>query len=231
MRNFPILGHIRYIFEFIRPEIQQYFIASDDQERPFNREQLSLVYERAKNIEAVKSFGVDYDIHRIGYAWVLHSLNPKHFRDINPRVMIGNEQCTQPYAASYLNISTKSFGALSQNAIEALNMGAKKVYSFITLEKGVSNYHLKGGDITLQIGTDYFVFRTKNGQFDINKFKEKALLSTINMIEIKLSKGAKPGHGGLLPKDKITPDITKIRDIAMTKDVVSPPVHSAFQRQ
>ena len=229
LRNFPVLGHMRYILEFFRPEVQQYFVASDQSERPFDRQTRTLVYQRAKGIEDTLPFGTERDITKPGYEWVLHSLAPIHADDVDPRIIIGNEQCSKPYSASRLNISAMSFGALSQPAIIALNKGAK-IGNFYhnTGEGGLTEYHLQGGDITLQIGTGYFGFRTEDGNFDPNKFKKQALLEEIKMIEIKLSQGAKPAHGGVLPKEKLTAEIAKIRDVPMGKDVLSPPAHTAF---
>lgn len=229
LRNFPVLGHMRYILEFFRPEIQQYFVASDDSERPFDRRTRTVVYERAKGIPDTISFGNDKDIMKAGYEWALHSLSPKHHTDVDPRIIVGNEQCKQPYSASRLNISAMSFGALSKHAITALNLGARKGgFYHNTGEGGLTEYHLHGGDVVLQIATAYFGFRTPDGNFDPDKFRKQAILPEIKMIEIKLSQGAKPGHGGMLPKEKITPEIAKIRDVGMDKDVISPPTHKAF---
>lgn len=229
LRNFPILGHMRYILEFFRPEIQQYFVASDDSERPFDRKTRTIVYERAKGIPDTISFGNDRDIMKAGYEWALHSLAPKHHADVDPRIIIGNEQCKQPYSASRLNISALSFGALSKNAIMALNLGAKKGnFLHNTGEGGLTEYHLQGGDVGLQVATAYFGFRTEDGNFDPDKFRQQAILPNVKLIEIKLSQGAKPAHGGMLPKEKITPEIAKIRGVGMDKDVISPPTHKAF---
>lgn len=229
LRNFPVLGHMRYILEFFRPEIQQYFVAADDSERPFDRETRTLIYERAKNIEGNIAFGTDRDIMRPGYEWALHSLNPKHHAEVDSRITVGNAQCKQPYSASRLNISAMSFGALSKTAITALNLGAKKGgFCHNTGEGSLTDYHLQGGDVVLQVATAYFGFRTPDGNFDPEKFKVKANLDAVKMVEIKLSQGAKPAHGGLLPKEKITPEIAKIRDVGMDKDVLSPATHKAF---
>ena len=229
LRNFPILGHMRYILEFFRPEIQQYFVASDDSERPFDRKTRKVVYERAKGIPDTISFGNDFDIVKPGYEWALHSLSPKHHDEVEDRILVGNSQCSQPYSASRLNISALSYGALSKNAIQALNLGAKMGgFCHNTGEGGLTKYHMHGGDIVLQVATAYFGFRTEYGNFDPEKFKEKALLPNVKMIEIKLSQGAKPAHGGMLPKEKITPEIAEIRGVGMDKDVISPPTHKAF---
>jgi glutamate synthase domain-containing protein 2 len=229
LRNFPILGHLRYILEFFRPEIQQYFVASDDSERPFDRKTRTVVYERAKGIPDTVSFGNDKDIMKPGYEWALHSLTPKPHSAVDERIIIGNEQCRQPYSASRLNISALSFGALSKNAIMALNLGAKKGgFLHNTGEGGLTEYHLQGGDVGLQVATAYFGFRTPDGDFDPEKFRQQATLPNVKIIEIKLSQGAKPAHGGLLPKEKITPEIAKIRGVPMDKDVLSPPTHRTF---
>ncbi len=229
LRNFPIIGHMRYILEFFRPEIQQYFVASDDSERPFDRKTRTVVYERSKGIPDTISFGNDKDIMKAGYEWALHSLSPKHHTDLDPRIIIGNSQCKQPYLASRLNISALSFGALSKNAIMALNLGAKKGgFLHNTGEGGLTEYHLLGGDVGLQVATAYFGFRTEDGNFDPEKFKKQATLPNIKIIEIKLSQGAKPAHGGMLPKEKITPEIAKIRGVPMGRDVISPPTHKTF---
>ena len=229
LRNFPVLGHIRYILEFFRPEIQQYFIASDTSEKPFNRHVRDMVYQRSKGVEDTIAFGTSEDIMEVGYEWASHSLAPKHFKDVYNRINIGNFQCTKPYLASRLNISALSYGALSKNAIMALNQGAKKGnFYHNTGEGGLTNYHLQGGDIALQIGTAYFGFRDENSNFDPEKFAEKAQKESIKIIEIKLSQGAKPGHGGLLPKEKITDEIAEIRGVGKDKDVESPASHTAF---
>ncbi len=229
LRNFPVLGHMRYILEFFRPEIQQYFVASDDSERPFDRKTRTIVYERAKGIPDTISFGNDKDIMKAGYEWALHSLSPKHHANVDPRITIGNEQCRQPYSASRLNISAISFGALSKNAIMALNLGAKQGnFLHNTGEGGLTDYHLLGGDVGLQVATAYFGFRTEDGNFDPEKFRQQAMMPNVKLIEIKLSQGAKPAHGGMLPKEKITPEIARIRGVGMDKDVISPPTHKAF---
>lgn len=229
LRNFPILGHIRYLLEFIRPEIQQYFIADDEEELPFNRETRTLVYERAKNIRDTIPFGTERDILKVGYTWALHSLAPKHMSEVNPRVIIGGPDCKKPYNASILNISAMSFGSLSGKAIMALNEGAKLGgFAHNTGEGGLSPYHLQGGDIVFQLGTAYFGCRNEEGNFDETEFVKLANLDEVKMIEIKLSQGAKPSHGGILPAAKLTPEIAAIRKVAMGKDVLSPAAHTAF---
>ncbi|MBK2268285.1 FMN-binding glutamate synthase family protein [Francisella philomiragia] len=229
LRNFPIVGHMRFILEFIRPEIQQYFIADNESEKPFGRETRSTIYRRAKGLNDTVAFGTEKDIDRVGYEWVTHSLVPKHLDEVETRVKFGGSDCKQPYMASHLNISAMSFGALSANAIMALNKGAKLgEFCHCTGEGGLTKYHLQGGDIVFQIGTAYFGCRTEDGNFSAEKFAEKANLDSVKMIEIKLSQGAKPSHGGVLPAAKITPEIAEIRGVSMGKDVLSPPAHSAF---
>ena len=229
LRNFPVLGHIRFLLEFFRPEIQQYFIASDTEEKPFDRQQRTIVYERAKGVEDTLAFGTERDIQAAGYEWTIHSLSPIHPKDVDPRITIGNYQCKQPYNASRLNISAMSFGAISKHAVIALNKAAKLGnFSHNTGEGGLTDYHLQGGDVVMQIGTGYFGFRTHDGHFDPEKFVEKAKLPNIKMIEIKLSQGAKPSHGGVLPKEKLTPEIIAIRDVKPNEDVISPPAHTTF---
>ena len=231
LRNFPILGHIRYIFEFFRPEIQQYFIADDKSEKPFDRDTRTVVYRRSKGINDTTSFGTDKDVYAVGYEWIAHSLTPKDPLDVENRVFIGGPDCKHPYSASRLNISAMSYGALSKNALIAANKGAAlgKFYQN-TGEGGLTPYHDNGGDVVFQIGTGYFCVRNKDtGEFDEQKFKERVQPSFIKMIEIKLSQGAKPAHGGVLPAAKITAEIAEIRGCNFGKDVLSPPSHSAFE--
>ncbi|MFT5710877.1 MAG: glutamate synthase domain-containing protein 2 [Halioglobus sp.] len=229
-RIYPVVGWLRYLFEYIRPEIQQYFVESDTNGVPVAREFRSLIYQRAKGARDTRPFGTIFDVNRDGYEWINHSLAPKHLTDHNPRVVFGGSQCTQPYAASPLNISAMSFGALSKNAIMALNKGASLGgFAHNTGEGGLSPYHLQyGGDIIWQIGTGYFGCRDEPGNFDPQLFSEKAGKDVVKMIEIKLSQGAKPGHGGILPAIKLTEEIAAIRHVPMGKDVVSPAAHSAF---
>ncbi len=229
LRNFPVLGHIRYVLEFLRPEIQQYFIASDEEERPFNREIRSIVYQRAKNVRDTVPFGTERDILQIGYTWVLHSLSPKQASEVEPRVIVGGPDCKKPYSASRLNISAMSFGSLSPNALMALNKGAQLGgFAHNTGEGGLSPYHLQGGDIIFQLGTAYFGCRDDKGGFDEKEFAVEANRDEVKMIEIKLSQGAKPSHGGILPAAKLTPEIAKVRKVQMGHDVISPAAHSAF---
>lgn len=224
LRNFPVLGHMRYILEFIRPEIQQYFIANDEEERPFNRETRSIIYQRAKGVRDTVPFGTERNILEPGYTWVLHSLDPKHVSEVEPRIIVGGPDCKKPYSASRLNISAMSFGALSANALMALNRGAKLGgFAHNTGEGGLSPYHLQGGDVIFQIGTAYFGCRDDQGHFDENEFAKEATREEIKMIEIKLSQGAKPSHGGILPAAKLTEEIATVRKVKMGQDVLSPP--------
>ena len=229
LRNFPVLGHMRFILEFFRPEIQQYIIADDIEERPFNRETRAIIYQRAKGVRDTVPFGTEKDISAVGYTWVLHSLAPKSHSDVQSRVIVGGPDCKKPYSASRLNISAMSFGALSANALMALNKGAQLGgFAHNTGEGGLSPYHLQGGDIIFQIGTGYFGCRNNQGLFDDDEFEREATREEVKMIEIKLSQGAKPSHGGILPKAKLTQEIATVRKVPMGHDVVSPMAHSAF---
>lgn len=229
LRNFPVVGHFRYLFEEIRPEIHQYFVESNDDGRPFSREDRSAVYQRSKGELDTLPFGTQRDLYAPGYDWINHSLAPVAPGDFDSRVTIGEGTCSQPYDASILNISAMSFGSLSGNAIEALNRGAKKGgFAHNTGEGAISPHHLHGGDLIWQIGTGYFGCRTKDGDFDPVQFEENAKQDCVKMIEIKLSQGAKPGHGGILPAAKITPEIAEIRGVELGKDVLSPPAHRTF---
>jgi glutamate synthase domain-containing protein 2 len=226
-RLYPVVAYLRYFLESYRVEIQQYFIANNTEELPFNREQRSLVYQRSKNELDTVAFGTQRDLMENNYLSLWHSLSPIHLTHHTQRVLIGEQNCSQPYSASYLNISAMSFGALSPNAIEALNLGAKKAGCFHnTGEGGASPYHLKhGGDLVWQIGTGLFGCRDENGRFKAESFVKTATLPQVKMIEIKLSQGAKPGHGGVLPKAKITDEIASIRHISKDRDCVSPAIN------
>jgi len=233
LRNFPILGRGRYIMEILRPKIYQYFIESDTDGTPISRIYRSVVYQRAKEQLASTPFGTQLDVYQTGYEWINHSIYPKDLRklDISKlRVLVGGKECKQPYNASILNISAMSFGALSPTAVESLNWGAKDGgFAHNTGEGGISPYHLKhGGDIFWQIGTGYFGCRDDQGNFFPEAFKERAQLPNVKMIEIKLSQGAKPGHGGILPKEKNTVEIAKIRLVKPHTSVHSPSCHTAF---
>lgn len=227
---YPVIGLFRYLFESIRPEIQQYFVESNINGRPINREFRALVYQRAKNERDTRPFGTQFDVYSAGYEWMNHSMKPAPFTDEHPRIKFGGPDCSKPYLASPLNISAMSFGALSKHAILALNKGAKiGNFAHNTGEGGLSPYHLEhGGDIIWQIGTAYFSCRDSAGNFDREKFSERAQLDVVKMIEIKISQGAKPGHGGILPAAKLTAEIAEIRHVPMGKDVVSPAAHTAF---
>jgi len=230
LRNFPLIGHFRYILEFIRPEIHQYFIADNLNERPFNRATRSLIYQRAKGMRDTIPFGTQDHVDEPGFESIRHSLKPTIISETESRILIGGDQCRKPYLASRLNISAMSYGALSKVAIEALNKGAKiGGFAHNTGEGGLTPYHLSGGgDIILQLGTAYFGCRTKDGKFDETQFIEKSNLDQVKMIEIKLSQGAKPSHGGLLPAAKINAEIAHIRGIEADKDCLSPATHSEF---
>ena len=230
LRNFPILGHFRFLFELIRPEIYQYFVESDTDGVPFDRDTRSLVYQRAKDVRDTVPFGTKEDVYEVGYEWVNHSMAPVHNAPEDMRVTIGGPDCTQPYSASLLNISAMSYGALSKNAILALSGGAKKGnFAHNTGEGGISPYHYQGGaDLIWQIGTGYFGCRTEDGNFSDELFEAKANSDQVKMIELKLSQGAKPGHGGILPAAKLTPEIAEIRHVPMGADVNSPPGHRVF---
>ncbi len=229
-RLYPVLGRFRYLLESVRPEIQQYFVESETSGMPVPREFRSLVYQRAKGDRDTRPFGTIFDVNRSGYEWVNHSMQPKHLTDFDPRVKFGGPDCKKPYMASPLNISAMSYGALSKNAIMSLNRGAKLGgFSHNTGEGSMSPYHLEhGGDIVWQLGTGYFGCRDDKGNFNPETFKENSSKDVVKMIEIKLSQGAKPGHGGILPAAKLTEEIAAIRHVPMGQDVVSPPAHSAF---
>lgn len=230
-RNYPILGNIRYAVEAIRPEIRQYLLESDSDALPFSRAQRSLVYSRAKNESADKPFGTLIDVYQTGFEFIGHSMRPAPLSDPNSfRVSIGGPQCSQPYSASIFNISAMSFGSLSANAIRALNKGAKLGnFSHDTGEGSISPYHREhGGDLTWELGSGYFGCRTADSRFDPEKFAAQATNPQVRMIEIKMSQGAKPGHGGILPKHKVTQEIADTRGIPMGEDCISPSRHSAF---
>ncbi len=231
-RNFPVIGHTRWLMEEIRPMIQQYFIESELDGSPVNRVFRSVVYQRSKKQMDTVPYGTKFDVYRMGYEWIGHSMAAKNLDDINfdLRVLVGGSNCKQPYHASLLNISAMSFGALSNHAIMALNGGAKLGgFAHNTGEGGISQYHLKfGGDLIWQIGTGYFGCRTATGKFDEQLFAEKASFSSVKMIEIKISQGAKPGHGGVLPACKNTAEIAGIRGVEPYTQINSPATHSAF---
>ncbi|RPD96034.1 FMN-binding glutamate synthase family protein [Aureibaculum marinum] len=232
-RNFPVIGRFRYVLESIRPEIMQYFVETDTEGRPLNRILRSLIYRRAKKVNDTEPFGTQMNLYHSGYEWMEHSMYAKHNpKEIGkfPKLKIGGSDCKQPYYSSLLNISAMSFGSLSDNAVMALNKGAKMGnFAHNTGEGGISPYHLKyGGDLIWQIGTGYFGCRNEDGTFNEKTFRENATRPEVKMIEIKLSQGAKPGHGGILPASKNTEEIAKIRHVKPFESVHSPPSHSAF---
>ncbi len=230
-RNFPLLGRMRYLLESIGPEMRQYFIETDTDGKPFNRLQRSIVYQRSKKDIDTMPFGTQLNLYETGYKWINHSIKAIPFAEVdaNPKVKIGSSQCEKPYMASLFNISAMSFGSLSKNAIIALNNGAKEGgFYHNTGEGGLSPYHLEGGDVVWNIGTGYFSCRDKEGKFSFDEFSKRATLDNVKMIEIKFSQGAKPGHGGILPKEKVTDEIAAIRLVEKGNDIISPPRHSAF---
>jgi glutamate synthase domain-containing protein 2 len=231
LRNYPVIGHIRWMAELVRPEIRQYLIEADEDAAPFSRSQRSLVYQRAKGEAGERPFGTLLDTYRDGYEFVAHSMMPAKAADpASFRINIGNEQCARGYSASVFNVSAMSFGAISANAIRALNAGAKRGgFSHDTGEGSISPYHLEmGGDIVWELGSGYFGCRTDDGRFDPDRFAHQAGLEQVKMIEIKLSQGAKPGHGGVLPAAKVTPEIARTRGVPIGRDCISPARHSAF---
>ena len=229
LRNYPVIGHLRFLLEYIRPEMRQYFIESDNEATPFSRQQRSLVYQRAKGDPDKRPFGTQKDVGAAGYEWINHSMQPTQLPGHDFRVTIGGERA-QPYSASVFNISAMSFGALSANAILALNAGARAGgFAHDTGEGSISPYHREhGGDLIWEIGSGYFGCRTPAGRFDPETFALNARDPQVKLIEIKLSQGAKPGHGGVLPGAKVTPEIAEARGVPVGVDCVSPAAHSAF---
>jgi glutamate synthase domain-containing protein 2 len=230
LRNYPIIGHIRFVLEAVRPEFRQYFIEDERDPVPYSREHRTLVYRRAKNLHDAQPFGTVRDVNAVGYGWLSHSIRALTITDHDFRVRIGGAHCGKPYDASVLNISGTSFGAVSANAIMALNKGASLGgFAHNTGEGSISPHHRKfGGDIIWQVATGYFGCRTPEGLFDPEKFRVQAVDPQVKMIEIKLSQGAKPGHGGVLPKAKISAEIAATRGVSRDADCVSPARHSAF---
>lgn len=231
-RNFPVLGRLRWLMEAMRPKLYQYFVESDTDGRPINRIDRSTIYQRAKKELDTMPFGTQFNVYEEGYEWMTHSIAPKDFHKLNhdPRVVVGNKDCKQPYSCSVFNISAMSFGSLSSTAIESLSSGAKiGGFAHNTGEGGISPYHVKGGgDLIWQIGTGYFGARDEDGNFDAEIFRINATRPEVKMIELKISQGAKPGHGGILPAAKNTPEIAAIRHVKPYITIYSPPYHSAF---
>ncbi len=230
LRNYPIIGHLRFMFETIRPEIRQYFLESETEAAPFSRAQRSLVYARAKGQSDKRPFGTQLDTRAVGYEWINHSMAPTVLQSHDFRVMVGGSACTQPYSMSLFNISAMSFGALSANAIMALNQGAKLGgFAHDTGEGSISRHHRAyGGDLIWEIGSGYFGCRDANGRFSAERFVENVRSEQVKMVEIKLSQGAKPGHGGVLPGPKVTEEIAEARGVQVGEDCVSPAAHSSF---
>lgn len=231
-RNFPLIGRSRYVAEWLRPKIYQYFIEADYEGRPIDRLNRSIIYQRAKKVTDTTPFGTQLDVYAEGYEWMNHSIVPIDEEKINhdPRVLVGGPDCLQPYNCSLFNVSAMSFGSLSSHAIMALNGGAAiGKFAHNTGEGGISPYHNKyGGDLIYQIGTGYFGCRNSEGNFDAELYKKRSAQPNVKMIELKLSQGAKPGHGGILPAKKATLEIAEIRNIEPFKAVLSPPYHTAF---
>jgi len=229
-RNFPIVARGRWIAEELRPFFRAYIVESETEGRPFNHEERAMVYRRAKNVSSVEPFGSHLDIDEPPYEWLSHSIAALHPEDKSPRVLVGAPGTAKPYSASILNISAMSFGSLGAHAIEALNRGAAKGgFYHDTGEGGASRYHKAGGgDLVWELGSGYFGCRAKDGGFDPAQFADTAANDQIKMIEIKLSQGAKPGHGGVLPGAKVTPEIAEARGIPVGQTCYSPPAHTAF---
>jgi len=239
LRNYPVIGHLRFLLEYIRPEMRQYFIESDSEAAPFSRAQRSLVYQRAKGEPDNRPFGTQLNVTIAGYEWINHSMQPTTLADHDFRIVIGGTPnpatpsgftCTQPYSASVFNISAMSFGALSANAVLALNKGAKMGgFAHDTGEGSISQHHrVHGGDLIWEIGSGYFGCRNDDGSFSDDRFVVNARDPQVKMIEIKLSQGAKPGHGGVLPGPKVTAEISAARGVPVGVDCISPSSHSAF---
>lgn len=228
-RNYPVMAHFRFGLESIGPEMRQYFIESDIEETPFSRQQRALIYQRSKSVLDTRPFGTLHDVYGTDYEWINHSLVPAHIADSDFRVVVG-AQCLKPYSASVFNISAMSWGSLSAAAIRALNEGARRgKFYHDTGEGSLSPYHLEnGGDLVWEIGSGYFGCRNAEGKFDEEAFVKQAAREQVRMIEIKLSQGAKPGHGGVLPAAKVTAEISAVRGVPMGVDCVSPAQHSAF---
>ncbi len=230
LRNYPVIGHMRYLLEKIRPEIQQYFIERNFDGRPYDRDTRSVIYERAKGIHGEKAYGTELDVNEPGYEYLVHSTAPLSPPDAPHRVRVGGPDCTQPYDMSLLNVSAMSFGALSANAIRALNIGAREGgFAHDTGEGGISPYHLEGGgDLVWEIGSGYFGARTDDGGFDPLEFSDKSDHEAVKCVSLKLSQGAKPGIGGVLPGSKVSAEIANTRGVPQGEKCVSPPAHQVF---
>jgi glutamate synthase domain-containing protein 2 len=229
LRNYPILGHMRFMFEAIRPELQQYFIERNFDGRPFDRDTRTSIYERAKGVKDEQGYGTERDTGAVGYEWLMHSTAPKDPPEEAPRVRVGGPDCTQPYDMALLNVSAMSFGALSGAALTALNRGAAAGgFAHDTGEGGLTKYHLNGADVVWELGSGYFGARTKDGGFDEGEFRDKAANPHIRCVSLKLSQGAKPGIGGQLPGSKVTQEIAEARDVPKGEPCVSPPAHRVF---
>ncbi len=228
-RNYPVIAHFRYGLESIGPEIRQYFIESDTDERPFSRQQRAIVYQRAKDVLDKRPFGTQRDVYGDKHEWINHSLRPARIASHDFRIAVGEDRA-KPYAASVFNISAMSFGSLSANAVRALNKGAKLGgFYHDTGEGSISRYHREhGGDLVWEIGSGYFGCRDGEGRFDADRFRENAADPQVRMIELKLSQGAKPGQGGILPGAKVSAEIAEARGVPRGVDCHSPAAHSAF---
>ena len=230
LRNYPVVGHLRFLLEDIRPEVQQYFVERDWDGRPYDRDTRSIIYERAKGTLQEQPFGTELDVNAPGHEWLVHSTAPVAEPEDPPRVTIGGPDCSQPYSMALVNVSAMSFGALSANAIRALNKGAAMGgFAHDTGEGGLSSHHLEhGGDLVWEIGTGYFSARTEDGDFDPGKFSDKAATEAVKAVSLKLSQGAKPGIGGVLPAAKVSQEIAEIRGVPRGEKCVSPASHKVF---
>ncbi|WP_231444966.1 FMN-binding glutamate synthase family protein [Brevibacterium zhoupengii] len=230
LRNYPVVGHLRFLLESLRPELQQYFIERNWDGRPFDRDTRSIVYERSKGIHGEKAFGTERDVNAAGYEYLVHSTAPVPAPSTPPRVMVGGPDCSQPYSMSLLNVSAMSFGALSPNAVRALNRGAELGgFAHDTGEGGISPYHLENnGDLIWEVGSGYFGTRTADGRFDPDQFAQQSSRDQVKCVSLKLSQGAKPGIGGVLPAAKVNAEIAAARGVPQGEKCVSPPAHSAF---
>jgi glutamate synthase domain-containing protein 2 len=230
LRNYPLLGHMRFLLESIRPELQQYFVERDYDGRPFDRDKRSSIYERAKGVKDEKGYGTELDVTDTGFEWLLHSIAAKDPPERLPRVRVGGPDCARPYDMALLNVSAMSFGALSSAALTALNRGAAAGgFAHDTGEGGLTRYHLENGaDVIWELGSGYFGARTKDGGFDAGEFRDKAAHENVKLVSLKLSQGAKPGIGGQLPGPKVTKEIAEARDVPAGQPCVSPPAHKAF---